>query len=36
MRGDSATSSGPFTLILQRRAERWVILHDHTSPDPTP
>jgi ketosteroid isomerase-like protein len=34
MRGDSVTSSGPFTLILHRRGARWVILHDHTSSDP--
>ena len=33
---DSISSSGPFTLILQRRGERWVILHDHTSSDPRP
>lgn len=36
MRADSVTSSGPFTLILQRRGDRWVILHDHTSSDPAP
>jgi ketosteroid isomerase-like protein len=35
-RGDSLVASGPFTLILQRRGERWVILHDHTSADPRP
>jgi hypothetical protein len=35
-RGDSVTASGPFTLILQKRGERWVILHDHTSSDPKP
>jgi ketosteroid isomerase-like protein len=27
-------ASGPFTLILQKRGDRWLILHDHTSPDP--
>ena len=32
-RGDSVTSSGPFTLIVQRRAGRWKIIHDHTSSD---
>jgi ketosteroid isomerase-like protein len=35
-RGDSLTASGPFTLILQKRGERWLILHDHTSADPKP
>lgn len=35
-RGDSLVSSGPFTLVLQRRGPRWLILHDHTSPDPKP
>ena len=34
--GDSVSASGPFTLILQRRGERWVILHDHTSSDAAP
>ena len=34
MRGDSVTASGPFTLILQKRGDRWQILHDHTSADP--
>jgi len=33
-RGDSVTASGPFTLVLQKRGERWYILHDHTSSDP--
>lgn len=33
-RGDSVTASGPFTLILERRGERWYIIHDHTSADP--
>jgi len=32
-RGDSITSSGPFTLVLQRIEGRWKILHDHTSSD---
>lgn len=35
-RGDSVTASGPFTLLLQKRGERWQILHDHTSADPKP
>ena len=35
-RGDSLVASGPFTLILQRRGDRWLILHDHTSSDPRP
>jgi ketosteroid isomerase-like protein len=35
-RGDSVTASGPFTLILQKRGDRWLILHDHTSADPSP
>ena len=35
-RGDSLVASGPFTLILQRRDDRWMILHDHTSSDPRP
>lgn len=33
-RGDSVTSSGPFTLVLYRSPEGWKILHDHTSSDP--
>jgi len=36
LRGDSIVSSGPFTLVLQRRGAHWVILHDHTSPDAKP
>src|SRR5438309_839097 len=32
-RGDSVTASGPFTLVLQKRGDRWLILHDHTSAD---
>lgn len=35
-RGDSLVASGPFTLILQRRGARWLILHDHTTADPRP
>src|SRR6266571_9560076 len=33
-RGDSLIASGPFTLILEHRSDRWVIVHDHTSADP--
>lgn len=36
LRTDSVVSSGPFTLVLQKRGERWMILHDHTSTDPKP
>jgi uncharacterized protein (TIGR02246 family) len=36
LRGGAVTGSGPFTLILERRAGRWSILHDHTSGDPKP
>ena len=35
-RGDSVTSSGPFTLVLQRQGTNWRIIHDHTSSDPRP
>lgn len=35
-RGDSTMSSGPFTLVLQRRGGRWVIVHDQTASDPIP
>src|SRR5256714_13303933 len=34
LRRDSVTASGPFTLVLQKRDNRWQILHDHTSSDP--
>lgn len=34
IRGDSVVASGPFTLVLQRQGDRWLILHDHTSADP--
>ena len=34
LRRDSVTASGPFTLVLERRGNRWQILHDHTSADP--
>jgi ketosteroid isomerase-like protein len=32
-RGDSTTSSGPFSLVMERRPDGWKILHDHTSSD---
>jgi len=35
-RGLTVTASGPFTLLLQKRGDRWQILHDHTSSDPKP
>ena len=35
-RGDSVVASGPFSLVLEKRGGRWLILHDHTSPDPKP
>jgi len=36
LRHDSTVASGPFTLVLQKRGDRWQILHDHTSADPKP
>jgi beta-aspartyl-peptidase (threonine type) len=33
-RGDSVTSSGPFTVVFSRQADGWKIVHDHTSRDP--
>ena len=33
-RGGTISSSGPFTLVLERRSEGWRILHDHSSSDP--
>ena len=33
-RGDSVVASGPFTLIREKRNQRWLIIHDHTSADP--
>jgi uncharacterized protein (TIGR02246 family) len=33
-RNGATTASGPFTLIMERRAEGWRILHDHSSSDP--
>ncbi len=32
-RGDSTTSSGPFTLVLEQRVGEWRIIHDHTNAD---
>lgn len=32
-RGDSITSSGPFTLVLRKTDGEWKIIHDHTSRD---
>ena len=32
--GGATTSSGPFTLVMQRQPDGWKILHDHTSSDP--
>jgi beta-aspartyl-peptidase (threonine type) len=33
-RGGATTSTGPFTLVMQRQPDGWKILHDHTSSDP--
>lgn len=33
-RGGTISASGPFTLVMERRAEGWKILHDHSSSDP--
>ena len=33
-RGGQTTASGPFSLVLERQAAGWKILHDHTSSDP--
>ena len=33
-RDDATTSSGPFTLVMERQADGWKILHDHTHSDP--
>lgn len=33
-RNGAATSSGPFTLVMEQRPEGWKILHDHSSSDP--
>ncbi len=36
VRHDAVTASGPFTLVLVARGDRWHIVHDHTSSDPRP
>lgn len=33
-RAGQTTASGPFTLVMERRADGWKILHDHSSSDP--
>jgi len=33
-RDGTVTSTGPFTLILERRDDKWKIIHDHTNADP--
>lgn len=33
-RDGATTSSGPFTLVMERQADGWKILHDHTHSDP--
>ena len=33
-RGGAVVASGPFTLILHKQGDRWLIIHDHTSADP--
>lgn len=33
-RNGATTSSGPFTLVMERQRAGWRILHDHTSSDP--
>jgi uncharacterized protein (TIGR02246 family) len=33
-RGDSTVASGPFTLVLRKMNDRWLIIPDHTSADP--
>lgn len=33
-RKDKVVASGPFTLILVKHDERWLIIYDHTSADP--
>jgi ketosteroid isomerase-like protein len=35
-RGDTVTSSGPFTLVLRRTSAGWKIVHDHSSSDAPP
>jgi ketosteroid isomerase-like protein len=36
LRHGAITASGPFTLVLAARGDRWQIVHDHTSSDPKP
>jgi ketosteroid isomerase-like protein len=33
-RKSGVNSSGPFTLVMERRGAEWKILHDHSSSDP--
>lgn len=33
-RTSGVNSSGPFTLVMERRGTEWKILHDHSSSDP--
>ena len=33
-RKSASNSSGPFTLVMERRGTEWKILHDHSSRDP--
>ena len=33
-RKSGVNSSGPFTLVMERRGTEWKILHDHSSSDP--
>jgi ketosteroid isomerase-like protein len=33
-RNGVVSSSGPFTLVMERRGQGWKILHDHSSSDP--
>ncbi|HET6777582.1 MAG TPA: nuclear transport factor 2 family protein [Gemmatimonadales bacterium] len=33
-RKSAVNSSGPFTLVMERRGPEWKILHDHSSSDP--
>ena len=33
-RAGRVVASGPFTLILAKRGDRWLIIHDHSSSDP--
>jgi ketosteroid isomerase-like protein len=33
-RDGATSSSGPFTLVMERQTDGWKILHDHTHSDP--